>query len=479
LCTRPCSPRSETLSQEHNRKQQHGVSTTLGSCISNMADVEEILLAAQTLDEKLHRSTGSSMEGSATERHASHVRMVEHIINPVVCLVILFNAFTIGLSMDIEPDWIGWLIVDGLFVTIYVSEMLLKWRIVGIWDYFCGASWLWNIFDFFIVFLSVADVVMGFLWQGHDAFKTSSYTVMRLIRLSRFGRVLRLFEFDLFRELLTMLRGLVSGLRTLVWAFVLLSFPIYALGLALKSILGAHSDLHPMIANTVSNVPTSMFLIFRCSIGDCTLEDGTPAILTFTRQFGWVYGVVYVLTVMIVTFGIFNLIMATFVDNALSAARKNEQIRLRNRLNDYQRQVTTTGALVYKLWKNQQYSLSEMERSESFDYNSAVNTLIMKNVFEDTMMDPEAQKLLEDLDVAEEDRMGLFDVLDADGGGTLQLLEIILGVLKLRGMPRRSDVVQVGLMVRSLQEKLDGNLQSLQQSLLLVHGLTGAATKTP
>merc|ERR1712241_1160711 len=101
----------------------------------------------------------------------------------------------------------------------------------------------------------------------------------------------------------------------------------------------------------------------------------------------------------------------------------------------------------------------------------------MKDVFEETMMDPEAPKLLEDLDVAEEDRIGLFDVLDADGGGTLQLLEIIRGVLKLRGEPRRSDVVQVGLMLRSLQETLDEHLLSVRQNQL-VHGLPGEAKKT-
>jgi len=263
---------------------------------------------------------------------------------------------------------------------------------------------------------------------------------------------------------------LVSGLRTLVWAFVLLSFPIYALGLALTSILGAQAGVQPNMAQAVQNVPTSMFLVFRCTIGDCTLEDGTPAVLAVTREYGWVYAVVYVLTIMVVTFGIFNLIMATFVDNALSAARKNEQIRLRGRLNDNPRQVMKTSHLVYKLWKNQQDKLTETDRHESFEYNSAVDSLIMKDVFDETFKEQEAQKLLEDLDIAEEDRMDLFDVLDADGTGTLHLHEVIRGVLKLRGEPRRSDVVQVGLMVRSLQEKLDEHLLSVQKSLLLVHG---------
>jgi len=288
-----------------------------------------------------------------------------------------------------------------------------------------------------------------------------------LLRLSRSARLLRLFEFEIFRELLTMLRGLVSGLRTLIWAFVLLLFPIYALGLALTSILGHRDDVDPAVASVAANVPTSMFFVFRCTVGDCSLEDGTPAILTLSKQYGWVYGMVYILTTMIVTFGIFNLIMATFVDNALSAARRNEMIRMKTRLMDTDRQVKKTSRLVYKLWKNQQMELGDDE-IQHFNHNEAVNCIITKDVFEETLNDDEAQQLLEDLDVAEEDRMGLFDVLDADGGGTLQLLELIMGVLKLRGEPRRSDIVQVGLIVRCLQEKLDFHAMSMERQMALL-----------
>merc|ERR1719237_974523 len=115
-------------------------------------------------------------------------------------------------------------------------------------------------------------------WQGDESLTSSSYFIMRLLRLSRFGRVMRLFEFNVFRELLTMLRGLVGGLRTLFWAFVMLSLPIYALGLALTSMLGNRADLDPIVASAVRNVPSSMFFVFRCSIGDCSLANGVPAI---------------------------------------------------------------------------------------------------------------------------------------------------------------------------------------------------------
>jgi len=206
-----------------------------------------------------------------------------------------------------------------------------------------------------------------------------------------------------------------------------------------------------------------MFLVFRCTVGDCSLKNGTPAIMTLvSAEFGWLYAVIYVLTIMLVTFGIFNLIMATFVDNALKAAQTNERIRLRERLADSDRQVTVTSQLVHKLWKRAQPAI---KKSEAFNFNSAVECSITKDVFDDALLDPEVRQLLGDLDISEEDRIGLFDVLDADNGGTLQLYEIIHGVLKLRGEPRRSDVVQVSLMVRSLQE---GMIQLLEQQAKVV-----------
>merc|ERR1719157_532532 len=63
----------------------------------------------------------------------------------------------------------------------------------------------------------------------------------------------------------------------------------------------------------------------------------------------------------------------------------------------------------------------------------------------------EFQELLSDLDIADEDQLDLFETLDVDGGGTIDLEELIVGIWKLRGDARRSDIVGVSLMTRSMQ----------------------------
>merc|ERR1712012_158493 len=82
------------------------------------------------------------------------------------------------------------------------------------------------------------------------------------------------------------------------------------------------------------------------------------------------------------------------------------------------------------------------------------------------------QNILADLDVSDEDQLDLFETLDVDGGGTIDLEELIVGICKLRGDARRSDIVGVSLITRSLQmsmtrfeEKAMTLLQSQEKTL--------------
>merc|ERR1712060_644880 len=62
---------------------------------------------------------------------------------------------------------------------------------------------------------------------------------------------------------------------------------------------------------------------------------------------------------------------------------------------------------------------------------------------------------LHSLDMADEDQIDIFETLDVDGSGTVDLEELIVGVNKMRGDARRSDVVGISLQVRAIQAKLD------------------------
>merc|ERR1719272_319620 len=85
------------------------------------------------------------------------------------------------------------------------------------------------------------------------------------------------------------------------------------------------------------------------------------------------------------------------------------------------------------------------------DYMLASRMEMTPEFFEELREYREFQDILCTLDIADEDQLDLFDTLDVDGGGTLDFEELIMGIAKLRGDARRSDIVSVGLLLRSMQ----------------------------
>merc|ERR1719335_6522 len=82
------------------------------------------------------------------------------------------------------------------------------------------------------------------------------------------------------------------------------------------------------------------------------------------------------------------------------------------------------------------------------------------------IQDSAACKLLDELDIPRgAERAELFEVLDADGSGTLSAAEFISGLMKVRGEARKSDIIATRLSVSSLQELLR-NIPPLLDALL-------------
>merc|ERR1712007_83372 len=74
---------------------------------------------------------------------------------------------------------------------------------------------------------------------------------------------------------------------------------------------------------------------------------------------------------------------------------------------------------------------------------------IDRETFLFVLSDPGTHKLLDDLEIHCE-RARLFDTLDADDSGSLEIQELIQGLLRVRGEPQRSDVLAGTLGVRAL-----------------------------
>merc|ERR1712217_545076 len=149
------------------------------------------------------------------------------------------------------------------------------------------------------------------------------------------------------------------------------------------------------------------------------------------------------------TFGFFNVITAIYVDNTLTAAKIIDQKQAQMRLLDQKLVDEKLVELLQFIWKK------TMSRNSSLNVESAREIQITPLLYEQMRQCEEFQSILNSLDISAQDQVDIFETLDVDGSGSIDLDELIIGIPKMRGDARRSDVVGIMLMVRHLMDKLD------------------------
>lgn len=148
--------------------------------------------------------------------------------------------------------------------------------------------------------------------------------------------------------------------------------------------------------------------------------------------------------------GVFNVVSAIFVESTMEAASALHDHKRTERLNDEDLWSTNIATLINVLWKEAGNASCNL----SMRVEEVAELEIPRACFKDCMEVPDAREALLNLDIGEEDHAHLDDILDPDQSGSISILEFMDGVARLRGLPRRSDVITVELILRSVQQSL-------------------------
>eukprot|EP00928_Gymnodinium_smaydae_P018146 TRINITY_DN16906_c0_g2_i1.p1 TRINITY_DN16906_c0_g2~~TRINITY_DN16906_c0_g2_i1.p1 ORF type:complete len:549 (-),score=92.45 TRINITY_DN16906_c0_g2_i1:110-1756(-) len=382
-------------------------------------------------------------------------------LESVTGLVIVMNAAVIGISTDLHPTWGGWNIFEACFTFFFMFEMAAKMKSSGIWLHFFGNEWHWNWFDACVVGLAVVGLLASLPNTPFAVIDVGNFTIVRIMRLARLTRLLRLLRLKIFKELTLIVNGVFAGMRTLLWAIILLMSVIYCLGVLLAQTIGAEDapcgpsrkctsieeqfDADRQIL--FSNVGRSMFTAFRCFTDDCSNSSGSSLMLVLWEIYGWPLAVGYVFCLLFVCFGLFNLIMANFVESTMENARFDEQRRHQLRRAEHIHVAQKLQKLMVKLCVNK---TSDAGRQS----DPSTDVQITRVEFDNFVALPEVNVLLDDLDVSASNRTELFDILDANRSGSLDVQEIIAGLMKVRGPADKSDMVAALLGVRAVHQHL-------------------------
>lgn len=257
-----------------------------------------------------------------------------------------------------------------------------------------------------------------------------------------------------------MMRGLIAGVWTLALAFVLLFTVIYVIAgtatIALDTRKLAEIGLHAYFYN----IPTTMFTAFRCFTGDCVNDQGHSLTSVLSREFGFLFVLGYIASYMLVTMGIFNVILAVYVEITMRSAKESdeqyvfESIGVARATRELLKKFAAAHH-VFHILEDHTAELSQLEISQSAtlftDDELQDNIEISKELFLLVIQDRGVQRLMDDLDLPP-NRAHLFEVIDADGSGTLQIQELLQGLLKLRKEVNKGDVVAPLLATKSVQD---------------------------
>jgi len=222
-------------------------------------------------------------------------------------------------------------------------------------------------------------------------------------------------------------------------------------------------ELDEEVAEDFSSIAKAMFTAFRCLMGDCETQFGQPLVKLLALAYGFWFQIGYMASTLFVTFGLFNLIMAIYIENTMSVAKEEEEKSRGKRERESIRVAHLTKKLLLRFYSAHrtyeqyqvlgdadQVSVKELlsTKVKSFDVDDTAE--ISKELFYIVLQDHEVQRLMDQLDIPP-DRAHLFDILDADGSGGLHVTELVQGLLSIRGQVRKSDTTASLLAVRSLQ----------------------------
>eukprot|EP00929_Paragymnodinium_shiwhaense_P099469 TRINITY_DN6111_c1_g1_i1.p1 TRINITY_DN6111_c1_g1~~TRINITY_DN6111_c1_g1_i1.p1 ORF type:complete len:823 (+),score=174.37 TRINITY_DN6111_c1_g1_i1:66-2534(+) len=422
-------------------------------------------------------------------------------LDTLMAVVIVINTVTLGWGTDDDSDLVRHL--ETFFNALYLLELFVKMKALGILEFFFGSEWSWHWFDATLCMFAAVDLLIQVFVMAQGQLNSSLLAMLRLVRLARLQRIVKLLRYRIFSELTLMVKGVSSGLRTLLWAVVLLFFVVYVFSLILRQLL--KDDIEDCIAEAETcnvemntgmgkhllprqthqlfgSVPNAMFTIFRCVSGDCATPKGTPVAMVMADIYGALFMIPYCSAFLFVTFGIFNLIVATFVETVMEAARlkrrmaqDQESLQVGKKLERIIAKflhVDDDGEAIQSTscWKTALQSLKRLlsidrrKQGEFSNYGAEFAQRISRSMFVEVVQDEEVRLLLDDLDIGAGDRMALFDVIDADGSGELDVRELVVGLLKLRGGADKSDVVASLLGVRALQRKLKEYMGDISDS---------------
>ena len=158
-------------------------------------------------------------------------------------------------------------------------------------------------------------------------------STLRLVRVMSVGRLVRLLM--VFKELWSVITGLVEAVKTLAWISVFLVFVLYIAAVFVTVQIGQNPETYESYRHIsggwdyreyFGSVGKSMFTLFQI----VTLDDWSDGVVRHVMSNQPLMSVFFIIFIAFTSFGLMNVVVAIIVERTLTTAKLNQQRLQRN-----------------------------------------------------------------------------------------------------------------------------------------------------
>mmetsp|Transcript_2374 Transcript_2374/g.4309 ORF Transcript_2374/g.4309 Transcript_2374/m.4309 type:complete len:607 (-) Transcript_2374:155-1975(-) len=470
--------------QSQARKAQMRTSTMSRSSKTDMRVPKSAALdhveAMQQLRKDMHkfkkfgaRSRGSfaalkEKEPEEVSERLPTLRFVEKIVENslfemISCAFIVINAIMIGAEIEWEIQNPGQILATGframniVFVVVFTVEWILRVLAQGL-AFFShkqeGAAW--NMLDTALVLSSLVEEIVGGAGGAPDM---GGMRMFRALRLARSLRIIRVVQ--AFRNLRVMMRGIVNSLGSLVWAGGLLVSIMYMVTICLlqlvseeitKKTLDASSGVlsstnYDDMKTHFGSLFTTIYTLYLSILGGLDWRDAASPLIALSP----VSGGVFMAYIAFACLCVLNIITGVFVENA-------------NRL-------TTQEMMLMEQMESRRAWLQEVaDLFNDFDMDGSGNLIDLEfsSKLEDIRIKARFEKLGVPVDSTNSER--LFELLDFDGDGRIDIDEFTEAMQSMKGQARSIDIAKIHSDTRQLRKAI-GRLSGLCKEIAIAQNV--------
>lgn len=361
------------------------------------------------------------------------------------CTLIVMNAVTMGFEADADSKSTKdiYLTLESVYCALFLIEVIVRiggsvilpWKDVAL------------VLDTLIVLIGVIDnwVLNAAGVTGDDSNANVDLSVLTVLRVLRVVRVLRVFRaIAVFRPIRVLMASMFKALMNLVWIALLLLVLFYCFGLTFRMLLGdidgGHSVRH-VVNQYFDSVGQCIVTGLEVLLGgfNWTTEITTPLMNHADTKFA---SIVWLIFVALVHVCVANMIVGVFVEQLLGIAKQTDEQVAKEQL------VTKMANIV--------------ELKKAFDQiDSDMDGKVSRGEFNKALKD--IPELATAIGLTAEEANNIFDSVDYSADSTMEIEELIFGVVKLRGGSKSIDQMCFDYQIKQVIRQMQRSPQSFKE----------------